>query len=78
MAESGSSDRLNLLGHAASFAKSISGNDTSKSGYEMVDIDTSDIGTQKSPITSQYPPSYSSTWEGDLEQDGKNGDSYDM
>jgi hypothetical protein len=78
MAETGNSDRLNLLGHAASFAKSIPGYDSSKSGYEMVDIDTSDIGTHKSPITSQYPPSYSATWDGDIEHVGRDGDSYDM
>ena len=44
----------------------------------MMDIDTSAIGMQKSPVTSQYPPSDSSTWAGNLEQDGKNGNYYDM
>jgi hypothetical protein len=78
MAESGSSDRLNLLGHAASFVKSIPGYSSSKSGYEMVDIDTSDIGTQRSPAAPQYPPSYSATWDEDVEHVGKDGESYDM
>jgi hypothetical protein len=78
MAESGSSDRFNLLGHAASFAKSISVHDNPGTGYEMVDIGTSDIGTQKSPISSQYSPSYSATRGGDLEQDGKDGGSYNV
>jgi hypothetical protein len=78
MAESERSDRLNLLGHAAGFAKSISGQDNSRTGYEMVDIDTSDLGTQKSPISSQYPPSFSTTWDEDLERKPKNEESYNM
>lgn len=78
MAESGNSDRFNLLEHAASFAKSISVHDNSGTGYEMVDIGISDIGTQKSSISSQYCPSYSATWDGDLEQDGKDGGSYNV
>ena len=44
----------------------------------MVDIDTSDIVIEKSPLTSQGPSSYSATWAGDLKQDGKSGNSYDM
>jgi hypothetical protein len=70
MAESGSSDRFNLLGHAASFAKSISIHDNPGTGYKMVEIGTSGIGTQKNPINSQYHPSYSATWNGDPEQEG--------
>jgi hypothetical protein len=40
-------DRLNLLGHAASFAKNISGSDDLMSRYEMLDIDTIDIGSKR-------------------------------
>jgi hypothetical protein len=40
------SDRFNLLEHAVSFAKKISGSDYLMSGYEMLDIDTSDIGSK--------------------------------
>lgn len=77
MPDSANSDKLDLLGDAASFAR-ISGHDRSKSGYEMVDIDTSDIGSQKSPITSRPPPSYTSYWDGDDERGGKHGDSLEV
>jgi hypothetical protein len=43
-----------------------------------VDIDTSDFGMQKSLATSQYAPSYSATWAADLEENGKNSNSYNI
>jgi hypothetical protein len=76
MAENGSPDRMNLLEHAASIARPLPRYDSSNSGYEMVDVDTSDIGTQKGSVASQYPPSYSATWDGDLEQVGKDWESW--
>lgn len=75
MAENGGSDRMNLLEHAASIAKSLPRYDSSNTGYEMVDVDTSDIGTHRRSIASQDPPSYSATRDGDLEQVGKNEES---
>ncbi|CZR67199.1 uncharacterized protein PAC_17098 [Phialocephala subalpina] len=72
MAENRSSDQLHLLEHAASIQKNppTEGRD-SRGMYEMVDLDSSDIGIQKSPVASQYPPAYSSRWEEDLENVGK-------
>jgi hypothetical protein len=78
VADGGNSDPLELLGHAACFIKNIPGYDSSKSGYEMVDIDTSDTGTQKSPTAPQLPPSNSSVWERGAEQDQKHGNSLEM
>ena len=76
MAEFGSSNQLNLLGHAAGFAKSISEQYDSNPGCEMIETNTPDIGDQKSPITSQPSSSFSSTLDGDLEEVEKNGTFY--
>lgn len=68
-----SSDQLHLLEHASSFQKNSPTGSTGdvRGTYEMVDLDRSDIGIQKSPVASQYPPAYSSRWEEDLEDVGK-------
>lgn len=76
MAGNGGSDQINLLQHVASMGKLASDYDSSKSGYEMVDMESSDIGTHKGSISSQYPQTYSSTWETEFERTGKIDDSY--
>lgn len=67
-----SSDQRHLLEHASSIQRNspTDGIDL-REMYEMVDLDSSDIGVQNSPVASQYPPAYSSTWEEDLEVVGK-------
>jgi hypothetical protein len=47
MAESGSSNQLNLLGHAERLAKRISDQYNSKPEYEMIKTIMPDIGEQK-------------------------------
>ena len=71
-------DRVSLLEHVGRMAKSPPPRyDDSNSGYEMLDFDTSDMGTQKGASFSQRPQEYSSTWDDrDLEHVGKSGDSY--
>jgi hypothetical protein len=46
MAENGGSDRMNLLEYAVSIAKSL----PLEFGYEMVDVDTLDMGMHKRSI----------------------------
>ncbi|KAF8859021.1 hypothetical protein BDZ45DRAFT_742835 [Acephala macrosclerotiorum] len=62
------SDQLHLLEHASSIQKNSPTDGRDLRGmYEMVDLDSFDIGVQKSPVASQYPPAYSSTWDENLE-----------
>jgi hypothetical protein len=63
-------DRLHLLKHTSSISQS-SPKDRESRWVEMINFDSSDISTQKNPLTLEYAPTYSSTWERDVEDDGQ-------
>ncbi|KAH9206756.1 hypothetical protein DL95DRAFT_396674 [Leptodontidium sp. 2 PMI_412] len=62
-------DQLHLLDESASIARSPSSPESIRyddphDGFQLRDIENSDIGTQRTP---QYPPPYSSSWDSDPE-----------
>lgn len=76
--DAGKGDRRNLLEHAASIAECPLRKGNSKVEYELMDIDTSDIGMQEASTRSRYPPSYSVTWEDSFEEVGKDDKNFNM
>ncbi len=74
-------DQLHLLEHSASIATTpttpeIYRYDDPHPGYELQDVETSDIGVQKGVMNSVNPPPYSSTWDEDPERARKGVNSF--
>jgi hypothetical protein len=70
MAPNTDSDEEHLLQRPGSISKDSPKARSDSHGYELEEIDVSDIGSHKGSISSLYPPSYRSLPNGgDLEKD---------
>ncbi len=80
MAGEGGSDRIQLLDQTTSTATTPTRNryDDPHLGYELHEVDVSDVGSHMESMMSQYPPPYSAGWEVDSERGGKAQAPYNM